>query len=107
MTKDVENILKRLIDQGHITWACVDRILNKKEGYIRDLADLHRDGPMSTSEALILLATDFHTNEVIVPADSAKSRQEHLDTLWNMGHEVKAQVEVKVPNNMTNDWRRK
>jgi hypothetical protein len=58
MTK--ESIIQRLIDQGHIVMTCADRILNKKAGYIQDLEDLHRDGPISTSEAVTLLSDAYY-----------------------------------------------
>jgi len=49
------SIVERLLDQGHITIACADRILNKKGQYLQDIEDLHRDGPISTSEAVVLM----------------------------------------------------
>lgn len=56
MTK--ESIIERLLDQGHIVIVCADRILNKKGQYLQDVEDLHRDGPISTSEAVVLLSED-------------------------------------------------
>ena len=53
MTK--ESIIERLLDQGHIVIVCADRILNKKGEYLQDIEDLHRDGPISTSEAIVLM----------------------------------------------------
>jgi hypothetical protein len=53
MTKD--SIVERLINQGHIVISTADRILNKKIGYLQDIQDLHRDGPISTAESIILL----------------------------------------------------
>ena len=35
--------------------ACADRILNKKDGYIQDIEDLHRDGNINTRESIRLL----------------------------------------------------
>ena len=49
------SIVERLLDQGHIVIVCADRILNKKGEYLQDIADLHRDGPISTSEAIVLM----------------------------------------------------
>ena len=53
MTKDT--IVSRLIDQGHIIIKTADRIINKKDEYVRDIADLHRDGQISTAESITLL----------------------------------------------------
>lgn len=53
MTK--AEIVERLIDQGHIVMSTADRILNKRDGYVRDIQDLHTDGPISTAESIILL----------------------------------------------------
>ena len=50
-----DKIIERLIDQGHIVIKCADRIINKKDGYLQDIEDLHRDGNISTSESIILL----------------------------------------------------
>lgn len=50
-----DKIIERLIDQGHIVIQCADRIINKREGYIQDIEDLHRDENISTSESIILL----------------------------------------------------
>ena len=49
------SIVERLLDQGHIVIVCADRILNKKGEYLQDIEDLHRDGPISTSEAIVLM----------------------------------------------------
>ena len=54
MTKNT--IVERLIDQGHIVMTTADRILNKRDGYVQDIQDLHRDGPISTAESIILLS---------------------------------------------------
>lgn len=59
------SIVERLLDQGHIVIVCADRILNKKGEYLQDIEDLHRDGPISTSEAVLLLSED--TSESINP----------------------------------------
>lgn len=53
MTK--ETIVTRLIDQGHIVMTTADRILNKRDGYVQDIQDLHRDGQISTAESITLL----------------------------------------------------
>ena len=62
MTK--ESIIERLLEQGHIVIQCADRILNKKGDYLQDIQDLHRDGPISTKEAVLLLrdCVGFHEN---------------------------------------------
>jgi len=52
------SIVERLLDQGHIAIVCADRILNKKGEYLQDIEDLHRDGPISTSEAVLLISED-------------------------------------------------
>tara|TARA_B110000879_G_scaffold97813_1_gene133210 strand:- start:2137 stop:2427 length:291 start_codon:yes stop_codon:yes gene_type:complete len=59
------SIVERLLEQGHIVIVCADRILNKKGEYLQDIEDLHRDGPISTSEAVLLLSED--TSESINP----------------------------------------
>lgn len=48
-------IVERLLDQGHITIVCADRILNKRGEYLQDIEDLRRDGNISTGEALTLI----------------------------------------------------
>lgn len=53
MTKD--DIVSRLIDQGHIIIKTADRLINKKDNYEQDIQDLHRDGQISTAESIILL----------------------------------------------------
>lgn len=63
MTK--ESIVKRLLEQGHIVIVCADRILNKKDEYIQDISDLHRDGPISTDEAIILLKEPVNFNPIM------------------------------------------
>ena len=50
-----DKIIERLIDQGHIVIRCADRILNKREGYVQDIEDLHMDGNIDTNESIILL----------------------------------------------------
>tara|TARA_R110000796_G_scaffold42799_3_gene105434 strand:+ start:1050 stop:1358 length:309 start_codon:yes stop_codon:yes gene_type:complete len=81
MTK--QNIIIRLIDQGHIVIACADRLLNAKDSYVEDIRDLHRDGPINTTEAVVLLA-------------KAEGR---------LGRDLgPLRTQVRVPNNMTSDW---
>jgi len=53
-----DKIIERLIDQGHIVIRCADRILNKREGYVQDIEDLHMDGNIDTNESIILLKDD-------------------------------------------------
>jgi|TARA_R110000822_G_scaffold95813_1_gene218640 hypothetical protein len=89
MTK--ESIIQRLIDQGHIVMTCADRILNKKAGYIKDLEDLHRDGPISTSEAVTLLSDAYYedarfpelsqSNESLIARHKTKLSSEMVDEL--------------------------
>lgn len=50
-----EEIVKRLIDQGHIVIKCADRILNKKGDYLIDIDDLWGDGIINTEEAIVLI----------------------------------------------------
>ena len=50
-----EEIVKRLIDQGHIVISCADRILNRKPNYLIDVEDLRRDGNINTEEAIVLI----------------------------------------------------
>ena len=50
-----EEIVKRLLDEGHIVIACASRILNKKEDYLTDIEDLRTDGNISTDEAIVLI----------------------------------------------------
>jgi len=65
MTKNT--IVERLIDQGHIVMSTADRILNKKDGYVRDIQDLHTDGPISTAESIILLSDSVQVPVYIQP----------------------------------------
>lgn len=58
MTK--ESIIKRLIDQGHITIRRADVILNKKPLYADEIESLHTDGPVNTVEAVILLSDSYY-----------------------------------------------
>ena len=50
-----EEIVKRLLDQGHIVIKCANRILNKKGEYLVDIEDLWRDGNISTEESIVLM----------------------------------------------------
>ena len=65
MTK--ESIIERLIDQGHIVMSCAGRILNKKDEYIQDIEDLHRDGNINTRESMRLLTEpgSFYFNPAV------------------------------------------
>lgn len=58
------SIVERLLDQGHINIKCADRILNKKGEYLQDIEDLHRDGPISTGEAITLMSEDFSVDKI-------------------------------------------
>ena len=58
MTK--ETIIKRLLDQGHITIPSADVILNKKPDYVEIIESLHTDGPVNTEEAVILLSDPYY-----------------------------------------------
>lgn len=57
-----DQIIERLIDQGHIVIQCADRIINKREGYVQDIEDLHMDGNINTKESIILLKEDSSFN---------------------------------------------
>ena len=57
-----DQIVERLLDQGHIVIACADRLLNHKGAYLQDIEDLHRDGNIGTKESIILLKEDSSFN---------------------------------------------
>lgn len=57
-----DQIIERLIEQGHIVIRCADRIINKREGYVQDIEDLHMDGNINTKESIILLKEDSSFN---------------------------------------------
>ena len=50
-----ESIVERLLDQSHITIMWADIILNKKDRYIERVRELHEDGNINTTEAILLL----------------------------------------------------
>jgi hypothetical protein len=52
---NIEAILVRLLDQGHITVKAADCILNKKERNIDILTELRNNGNISTNEVVLLI----------------------------------------------------
>lgn len=62
-----EEIVGRLLDQGHIVIQCADRILNHKGGYLTDIEDLRRDGNITTSEAIVLINDNPTPTQPIYP----------------------------------------
>lgn len=79
-----DKIIERLIDQGHIVIQCADRIINKRDGYIQDIEDLHRDGNISTSESIILLK-EIETVEIPfgTPNYYPPTIQPYTDWTWD------------------------
>jgi len=65
MTK--ETIVERLVDQGHITINWADIILNRKDGYIERITELHTDGNVNTIEAVCLLISNPTTSTPSFP----------------------------------------
>lgn len=66
-------IIERLLEQGHIVVSCADRILNQRDGYLTDIKDLHRDGPISTKETVVLLGNGSNLLEMQPGAPDSKN----------------------------------
>ena len=79
-----DKIIERLLDQGHIVIQCADRILNHRGEYVRDIEDLHRDGNISTGEAITLLK-ESDTVEIPfgVPTHYPPTIQPYTDWTWD------------------------
>lgn len=50
-----ETIIKRLIDQGHVSITVADSILNKRDFYVTLITELHTDGNINAEETICLL----------------------------------------------------
>ena len=75
-----DKIIERLLDQGHIIIRCADRILNHKGEYLQDIEDLHRDGNISTSEAITLLN---ESETLQFPFETPKQTFPNHDWTWD------------------------
>ena len=52
------NIIERLLNEGHITIEIADKILNNKWGKVAHIADLRHDSIVTNYEAITLLRDD-------------------------------------------------
>lgn len=54
----IDNIIERLLNEGHITIEMADKILNNKWGKVGHIADLQHYSVITNAEAIALLRDD-------------------------------------------------
>lgn len=92
-----DQIIERLIEQGHIVIRCADRIINKREGYVQDIEDLHMDGNINTKESIILLKEDSSFNIPTMPYQTHRP-----DWTWDPNRPGTPMWEVTCSNDLSN-----